>query len=422
MNYTYYRRYQSPRRPQRKQSGFKSFFYLVVFLVLIVLVLRACISVVANRNEEKRDEAVLSLERGSAEVLLWGQDEWEGVADSQIVLEGDSVRTGEDSYVYLTFHNGSGLRLDENSQMVFSECIKDGDDDFISLSLVDGRAWLEKLPKETGTMEILLETDVMNVSAVSADYLVSNLIDDEYVYVMDGQATIEFVDRGATDTVIETAVLNEGYKATMSDEKQRALLSRDNVTLTEPIEDDEFLEDGFVLWNSGLFAKDEDSEDELDEEEEIVDEEDLDEEAEELEVEEEVDDSEDIAGEEEQMDEVESAAQDVEEAEEEDVEIEAEALVIGVSSPSSPITITEDAIAIEGYISSGDASSVYVTWSGNGEAYPLGLYEAGSDNFRYVADVDYLNFAVGENIYTIVAYDEDGNASNIVTVVVTGEF
>ena len=382
MNYTYYRRY----RPRKKQSGFGSFFWLVIFIVVIVLLLKACVSFVSGINEEKRDEAVLSLERGSAEVLLWGQDEWVAVSDSQIILEGDSVRTGVGGYVDLLFHNESVLKLDGGSQVVFSECLTDGENDLIKVELIDGRVWLEQVPKEKGQMEIVVQTDVMNINSMSGEYLASNLVDDEYVYVMDGQATVEFVDRGEGETrlervVIETVILAEDYKVEMSDAKQRALLARDNVTLSEVVEEDDLDGDEFVAWSMGRVLVEE-----VEEEEVVVEEE-----------------------------------EEVEEVVEEEVVVE-EGLVIGISSPDSPITISEDAIAIEGYVSSGVADEVYVTWSGNGESYKLGLFEAGSDAFRYVADAEYANFSVGENTYTIVAYDVDGNVSNTLTVVITGEF
>ena len=381
MNYTYYRRYQ----PRRKQSSFKPFFWLVILIVVAALLLKACVSFVAGINEEKRDEAVLSLEKGSAEVLLWGQDKWVEVSDSQIILEGDSVRTGVGGYVKLDFHNGSSLSMDGGSQVVFSECVTSGENDLITISLFDGRAWLEQVPKEKGQMELVVETDVMNISSMSGEYLVSNLVDDEYIYVMDGQVTIEFMDRGDTDTVIETVILAEGYKSEMSDAKQRALLDRDNVTLSEEIAEDDLFEDAFVAWSTGVVLQVE-----ADEEEEVVV------------VEEEIEVEEDV------------------EVEEEVVDL-GEELVIEISSPDSPITIFEDAIAIEGYISSGIADEVYITWSGDGAPYKLGLFEEGGETFRYVADLEYANFAAGENTYTVVAYGPDGNVSNIVTIVITGE-
>jgi len=200
--------------------------------------------------------------------------------------------------------------------------------------------------------------------------------------------TVDFVDRsGDVDSVIETVILGEGYKSEMSDSKQRALLSRENVSLSEEMGEDDLLGDEFVSWNMGAVVVEE----EVEEPEEDL-----------------------TVGEE---DELLTPGRNLEDEEE-----IVQDLVIGVSSPVSGVVIQEDAIAIEGYVSSGEVSRVVVTWSGNGEPFTLGLFEAGDETFRYVADVEYANFAVGENTYTIVAYGEDGEASNVVTVVITGEF
>jgi hypothetical protein len=413
MNYTYYRRYQ----PQKRKSSFGSFFWFVLFLVLMILALRACISVVSNLNEEKRDEAILSVNQGSAELLLWGQNDWEDAADSQIVLEGDSVRTGEGAYVTLEFYNGSELRLDENTQLNFASVEVTEDADEIVLQLVDGRAYLDHEPLERGEMDIELRTDIMNLGSIGGEYLVSNLVDDEYVYVMDGQVTAEFVDRfqsnGSSDddgAVIETVILNDGSKSVFNDSKQRALLDRDNVTLSGEIEDGELLGDEFLMWNMGT----------LEVEEEVV-------------VEAEVVVEEEVAEEEELVEEPEEIADVVEdeivteivaevETESDEAIVSDEALSISITSPDWPLTVTETAVAIEGQVVSGEADEVYVTWSGNGEPYMLSLFESGSDTFRYVVDVNYLNFAAGENTYKVVAYDEAGNVSNVINVVITGEF
>jgi len=359
---------------------------------VIVLLCKACVSFIAGVNEEKRDEAVLSLEKGSAEVLLWGQDEWVAVSNSQIILEGDAVRTSEDGYVSLEFYNGAELKMDGTSELVFTEVETremDGPDEyFIKLELSDGRAWLEHGATDVDYWEIELRTDVMNVSSLRGEYLLSNAVDDEYIYVMDGQVTVDFVDRsGDVDSVIETVILGEGYKSEMSDSKQRALLSRENVSLSEEMGEDDLLGDEFVSWNMGAVVVEE----EVEEPEEDL-----------------------TVGEE---DELLTPGRNLEDEEE-----IVQDLVIGVSSPVSGVVIQEDAIAIEGYVSSGEVSRVVVTWSGNGEPFTLGLFEAGDETFRYVADVEYANFAVGENTYTIVAYGEDGEASNVVTVVITGEF
>ena len=67
----------------------------------------------------------------------------------------------------------------------------------------------------------------------------------------------------------------------------------------------------------------------------------------------------------------EEPVEEEEPAEEVVVEEESEDLIISVTSPGSGASDSDGAIAIEGAIVSGSASTVYVTWSGNGESYPF---------------------------------------------------
>jgi hypothetical protein len=401
MNYTYYRRYQKPRR---KRTQFKSFFWFVFILVLLAIGISACVRTVNNRAEERRDEAVLSVQRGEVEFLSFGQENWKDAADSQIFLEGDSVRTQEDSWATLEFHNGAQVRLANNTELIFTEVITDGLDDFIVLDLEFGRVWLNQVPKEQGEFTVQIRTDVINMSALSGEALMTNAMNAEGVYVFDGQVSMELVERdsaGGKDSVIERFFLEEGFKTELFVEDVSKLLNRMNITLFEEFTDREFGTSEFLAWNLGetlvgeLLDGDEGFEEEIPEEdEEVLEEEDAVEE-------EEAEEPEEIEGEEPTVEEV---------------------LTISVLSPATGSIIEKDAIAIEGVISSGEASRVSVTWSGSGQAYDLGLFEAGSESFRYVADVEYGNYALGENTYTIVAYDAVGQPSNTVKLTLVAEF
>ncbi len=354
----------------------------------MLLVLKACVGVIGNHKQEKRDEAILSVNKGSAQILVFGEENSKEAADSQILLEGDSVSTAGNSWVTLTFHNGTRVIMDSNTNLSFSSYALDDFDEHVTLNLSSGRVWLDPLANEQGTFDLEVKTKAMNVISSNGpgQALIANLANGELVYSIDGQVAIEFVDRGMEDAVIEQILLGKGSKTILDDDTQRALIERENVTLYEPSADD-LADDAFVLWvngNTSVSAVEE---------------------------------------EEEEVEEVEIPVEEESEEPEEPIEgISAEPIKIRIDSPSSPSTIQKDAIAIEGSIVGGEASRVTVTWSGDGNAYDLGLFEAGSANFRYVADVEYANFAVGENTYTIRAYDADGNVSNVLTVVLTGEF
>lgn len=377
MNYSYYRRY---RTPKRKTNNFSSFLFFVVFLMVLVLILKICIGTIMNLKEEHRDEAILTINQGSADITLWGHEDSQVASSAQIILEGDTISTGDGSYVTLSFQNGSEVRMDANSRLIFESFEKENNDDFVSLDLVKGRAYVVNLPKENGVMDLTLKTDIMNLLSYSGEYLAMNSSDQEYVYGIEGQVNVQYLDRAAPeDLLVDEVTLLSGTKSAFDAIKRHDFLARSAVVLVGDMSDD-LIDDGFYLWNIGQVYlpeptdREPESDSQIDSEPEVI------------------------------------------------PVIESEPLRIALDSPESGSVIDKSAVAISGKIVSGTASKVTVSWSGNGEAYPLGLFSAGDSGFRYVADVDYSNFMKGENTYTIVAYDENGVSSNAIVVRLVGEF
>lgn len=385
-NYTYYRRY----RPSQKRKSFKSFFWLVAVLVVLLLILRACVGVITHHKQEKRDEAILSINKGSAQLLSFGESRSKAAADSQILLEGDSVSTAGNSWVTLTFYNGTRVIMDSNTQLSYSHYDSVDFDDTVVLELLSGRVWLDPMPNEQGVFEVEVQSKSINVIASNGQgqALIANLDQGELVYSIEGQVALEFVERNAEDVVIEQILLGQGNKSILDAASREALLDRENISLFEPAGDD-LANDPFVLWVNGEAGF-------------LVSEPDLEEEP--------------------VVEEVETVEAEEETEPVSEVVPEVEGLKIAIDSPLNGSTIQKDAIAIEGRIVSGEASRVTVTWSGNGQPYELGQFAAGDGSFRYVADVDYANFAAGENTYTIKAYDTEGNVSNVITLVLNADF
>lgn len=383
MNYTYYKRY----RPRQKRESFKPFFWLIIFLILSVFVFKACFNFVANRAEERRDEAILSVNKGEAEIIVFGSDESEVASSSQVILEGDKVKSLDDSYVTLDFYNGTKVKLDQNTTLSFSEVESKDDTDYIVLDLIEGRIWVDEVPSDDGQLELKVKTDVMNLISFEGKYLASNIPDDEYVYVFEDRISAELVDRSAgNDVVIENVMLSPNQKIMIPDSKQIELLERQPVTLAEEAID-ELLTDDFFKWNSGSLSLVSTAKVEEDEEES-------------------------------------STGMTLEELEafvNETVEEESSTgstFKINVTSPDLNTTIHKDAIAIEGEVIAGEGSKVTVTWDGSGAPYTLAGFGPGDTSFRYVADLEYKNLKEGINVYTVTAYDAAGNPSNTVTVTI----
>lgn len=379
MSYTYYRRYQKPQR--KKRSQFAAFFWLLLILVILVFVLKACVSVVGAFTKERQDDIVLSVEKGSGEVLSFGQSEWETASDLGVILEGDSVQSAALSNLILDVHDGPRIRMDEESYLSFDRVEKDENGETeIHLVLHDGRIWYDNT-EETST-SVVIHTDLMRVSG-GTQFLLSNTASAESLYVFDGTVEVDYVDRGLEEVVLESLSLPARTKSLVTPEVEAALLARESVALSEAMDADEFEENEFVQWSLGEIPLEEDLEPLEEEEEELEDE-------------------------------------PVEE--EEVVAPEPDALSIKITSPLAGSSDTDGAIAIEGTILNGTAQRVVITWSGNGQPYPLGLFEPGSTAFRYVADQQYGNFQAGPNTYTVTAYDAEGNPSNTVSVTIQGDF
>lgn len=382
MNYTHYRRYQPTKR---RNGSFKSFFWLVLFLVFVLLVLRACISVAGSMLEEKKDEATFTLYKGNAEILEWGQTEAEAASDAQLVLEGDQVITLDASWATLEFYDGTKVYLDDNTKLVLSEVEVAEESEQLLLELIEGRIWVSH-DDENQALDLQVHSAVMNIQSVQGKYLVAHQGDQEALFVFEGPVTAEYMDRSGEERTIETSVLSSGEMSLLDEATQIALQARENVTLVEPAREDMFT-DSFVRWSKG---------ENVIEEEPVVEEED-------------------------DAEEEETDAPEEEEAVVEEPVVET-GLKIAIVSPASGSTIQKDAIALEGQIVSGTASRITVTWSGNGVPYTLSSFTAGSSSFRYVADTDYANYALGSNTYTVVAYDEEGKVSNTVVITLTAEF
>lgn len=395
MNYTYYRRY---RPSKKKTSSFRSFFGLVLFLVVLVLVAKACVSMVGTIMAEKRDEATLTVNEGSAEVTEWGQENSEPASDAQLLLVGDRVKTASGSLVTLQFSDGLEIRLDENTALTFTDAKLGETEDLLSIELNEGRAWIVQEGMEDHEVVLEMKTLTMNLSSTQSTYLVANLSTKQYVYPFDGEVHVDFVDRSAGDSVIEGADLKRGQKAILTEEAQKALLARENIQLVGEAGDD-LLMDRFVMWNLGSVETFADPLDGEGEEENLAEEEET--------------------PEEETPDEEEIADETSEEVTEEETST---GLALSVTSPGLNVTIQKDAIAIEGIILSGTANTVTVTWAGNNQPYTLGGFAPGDTSFRYVADASYGNLKAGSNTYTIVATSADGTQSAPVTVTINAEF
>ena len=394
MNYTYYRRY----KPSRKQSGFKAFFLFVVAVIILIFAVRSCSSFVKSILADKNDEATLTLEKGSAQILEWGQSDWGQVSSTQVLLSGDTVKTAEDSLVTLTFAGGSSVSLDKNTEVKFEAVTPESADSIdstavqLKIYLISGRVLVDNVASALIALDLTVLTGSMDiVSPVHGGvFLAYNDDSQEYAYNLYGKTDANLMDRTKTDSelVIETIPLEVKKGILLSDEDRKKIADRTYISTISNFEtpsNDDFLKRSLPEYLNAEFFGETTVTPEVVEEEPVTE------------------DPASTAS-------TEVAAEPV------------SGLTIEVTSPSLSTKIQKDAIAIEGVIKAGTAETVTVTWDGNGNPYTLKGFSSGDSNFRFVADSDYKNITQGTNVYTVIAHDAEGMESNEVTVTIEAEW
>ncbi len=381
---TYYRRHSHQKA---SRSHFGPFLILVLFLLVILSFFHFVFKTWHSYQLGQRDEGVLSVEAGTVEIQEWGQDAFVGTATSQVFLTGDRLRTAEGSYARLHFGQHSEFFLDENSELSFYETTDTDSGHELHFELVRGRVAYEFEPSVTDPVFSRFRLGLMELLPLKGDGVLSLNSEVLEARVTQGEAMATYWDRGESDVKVDEQWISTGERSRLTPAIQTAFLNREDVSLVESIPSDELIADDFLSWvqggsvhNSPMISNDP------------------------------------VLAEEASAD---SHEEELVEKEEEEVVSAIETLALMLDSPQSPFSLTgKTGVAIEGHVRAGTAERITVQWSGGGAPYALSMFEPGSSNFRFVADVAYGNLALGENRYTITAYDADGTASSPVTVVV----
>lgn len=246
MTYTHYRRYQSPRQ----RSGF---FYFVLFvLVLLILCGLGVLAwkLILRFTEDPKDEAILTLIEGEAEILVWGTTVPEPIQGNITMVQGDEVRTTESGWIQLDFYEGLKITLDQETNFLFTEARVTEEGLTLYFELKEGRIWVSQNLLDTDFVEVIITTQVMDIESQNGQFLISNLPNEEYVYVISGDANVYLLERTETgNTQIDSMkVLKEEYL--FFDEAIRQnFLSRTGIILVESFQISQFAKDPFVSWN-----------------------------------------------------------------------------------------------------------------------------------------------------------------------------
>lgn len=163
---------------------------------------------------------------------------WFTAEKSDIIKSGDEIRTLVSSRAIITFEDGSAVRLDENTQIIF-----DGQSENITVGMDKGFVY-NKVAKND-TRVYVVKTGDYEIKALGTEFSVEN--ENESVEVMVIESAVDVGDVESD----KMQKIEEGNKASVTDDT----ITEEKITQTD-------LEDDFIVWNTQTENKDVVKEDE----------------------------------------------------------------------------------------------------------------------------------------------------------------
>ena len=333
---------------------------------------------------------------GSAELRSWGTDDFFDLKNDIRIVQGDEVKSSSDARIIFEFFDGTIMRIDGGSDVIFEVVDDDEKNPEIKIILVDGSAWFNKVYKATSTTELTVTMNNVIVASDSAHIFEVENQFDEVVRVFNGEG-LQVDVLTEEEKVVESAALGVGQEIVFTDKVLEAYWAFQSPTVISAVSD-EFKQSEWYLWNLNEdqepteFAKvtGESGGSLVEAPPEVFEEE------------------------------VEEGAEEDEDTNEEELEEPVEEEEEEVSGALAKPTIT----AVAG-VSQPDSNGVYQTKSRvttlagtapgasqvvvNG--YTLQQFSAGDTEWNYFANADFGLLVPGENTYEIYSVDAEGNKS-----------
>ena len=162
-------------------------------------------------------DAYMHVESGSVEMKTWGTEEYFNLSSDTVVMQGDELKTSADAQVIIEFLDGTIMRIDGGSSVVFDGIFEKGDIEMIEIFLEDGKVWFNKMYKDTATSNIFVKMDNINVTSDSGSIFELENDFEEVVRVMNGDQ-IEIEIKSMDDSkIVETEQVGVGQEIVFND-------------------------------------------------------------------------------------------------------------------------------------------------------------------------------------------------------------
>lgn len=225
--------------------------YLMPFLIIIslgVVLVLAFNLFKSFFGEDLRKGAYLHIVEGTVQMRTWGTDQFFDLTSDALILQGDEVKTSADAKMIVEFFDGTIMRIDGGSDVVFTFIAEDNNAKSFELLLVDGGLWFNKVYKDVRNTKLVVKTgDIVVTSNEVNIFNVANEFEDIVRVSFGPDVLLEVLDQDG-NKVVADEMLGVGQMALFNSEaleKYRKFQSPNAVFAIE----DNFKSTDWYLWN-----------------------------------------------------------------------------------------------------------------------------------------------------------------------------
>lgn len=179
--YYYDHQHRLKRNGRNDKGKFHYFFPFLVFIgigIVLALGFKLLTFFFADASKEM---TVMYIAKGGAQLKIWGGTDFTTAYNGTRILQGDEISTFRDSQVVVRFFDGSYMRLNGDTHVVFDEIKDDGSSSKIKVIVDQGEVWINE------TLFSASDTDF---------YVVGN-----YVEVNPDGDVVDFENKDGVETV-----------------------------------------------------------------------------------------------------------------------------------------------------------------------------------------------------------------------------
>jgi hypothetical protein len=181
----------------------------------------------------------------------WGTEDFFNLKADALLMQGDEIVSSADAKLIIEFFDGTIMRVDGKTDVIFSEIDDSSNPPAINVALLSGKVWFNKLYRNTGSTTIKVKTTNLEVDSQQGSIYEVENEENEVVRVFNGNTSDVEANIYSKDgaKVVETEKIGVGQEIVFSDaalEKYWAFQSPSVLAAAS----DEFKLTPWYVWNA----------------------------------------------------------------------------------------------------------------------------------------------------------------------------